>query len=111
PSSSPTARPRPSTRARPTTSAARAATAASPPSRPSTSAPTRRVASSALAVVTARVVVPESAALLHCLAQEELDVRVDAAKLVVGPTPQSGVELGIEAEKELLAFGHGAPTR
>ncbi len=43
--------------------------------------------------------------------QEELDLRVDAAQVVVRPTLQGEERPLVEAEQEGLAFGHGGVCR
>jgi hypothetical protein len=40
----------------------------------------------------------------ECLAQQHLDVGVDAAELVVGPSRKRVVHLRVDAQQDLLAF-------
>jgi hypothetical protein len=45
------------------------------------------------------------------IGEQVLDLRVDAAQVIVGRAAQRFEELGAESEEELLALGHGAGER
>src|SRR5450756_1831663 len=51
---------------------------------------------------------PAALAFSDCLAQQVLDLRVDAAQLVRGPLLDIGPHFGVDAQQELLASGHGS---
>jgi hypothetical protein len=47
-----------------------------------------------------------AAGVVQCPAQDQLDLTVDAAQLVVGPTGERVVDGRIDPEQDLPAFAH-----